>query len=229
MAMNPIPSAGATANTAFGSVQVHTRGELVPVTEVTLGASDTIYFEHHILLWMDPTVTISSKMLKGAARRMMAGLPVIVTEAHGPGRIAFSRDGPGQVIFRELRAGQPLHVREHQFLFATSGVNYGYYRVKGVASIMFGHSGLWVDTFEGNGLLVLHGHGNIFERTLQAGESVLVEPGGWLYRDASVQMSLESLGLKTGLLAGATLYLNRFTGPGRLALQSMTLNHPTAE
>jgi len=225
----PLPPGGANSSAAFGSVQAKVNGELVPVTEVTLGPGDTIYFEHHILLWMDPTVTVTSKMMKGAARRIMAGLPVIVTEAHGPGRIAFSRDGPGQVIFKEIRPGQPLHVREHQFLFATQGINYGYYRVKGVASIMFGHSGLWVDTFDGQGLLALHGHGNVFERLLQPGETMLVEPGGWLWRDASVQMAQVSLGLKTGMLSGATLYVNQFTGPGRIALQSMTLNHPTAE
>jgi len=225
----PLPSSGAATTTALGSIQAKTNGELVPVTEVTLGPSDSIYFEHHILLWMDPTVTISAKVLKGAARRMMAGLPVIVTEAHGPGRIAFSRDGPGQILFREVRPGQPLHVREHQFLFATSGVNYGYYRVKGLASLMFGHSGMWVDVFDGQGFLALHGHGNVFERTLAAGETILVEPGAWLYRDASVQMQLTGLGLKAGLLGGSTMYLNQFTGPGRLAIQSMTQNFPTAE
>jgi len=47
-------------------------------------------------------------------------------------------------------------------------------------------------------------------------------------RDASVQMALVSLGLKSGLLAGSTLYLNQFTGPGRLAVQSATVNFPTA-
>ncbi len=227
--MMPLPSSGANTTVSFGSIQVKTNGELVPVTELTLGPSDTIYFEHHILLWMDPTVTISAKMLKGAARRIMAGLPVIVTEAHGPGRIAFSRDGPGQILFREIQPGQPLHVREHQFLFATASVNYAYYRVKGLASLMFGHSGMWVDVFDGQGYLALHGHGNVFERMLAPGETMLVEPGAWLYRDASVQMTLVSLGLKTGLLAGATVYLNQFTGPGRIALQSMTLNTPTAE
>lgn len=223
----PLASGAPPSATNLGSVQVKTSGELVPVTEVALGPTDTIYFEHHVLLWMDPTVTISAKILPGAAKRIMAGLPVIVTEAHGPGRIAFSRDGPGQILFREIREGQPLHVREHQFLFATSGVRYGYYRVKGLANIMFAHSGLWVDTFDGNGLLALHGHGNVFERLLQPGETILVEPGGWLYRDASVQMSLVSLGLKTGLLAGATVYLNQFTGPGRLAIQSSSVHFGT--
>lgn len=109
--MIPIPSGGASASVDLGTMHVRSSGELVPVTEVTLGPNDSIYFEHHILLWMDPTVTISAKVLPGAAKRIMAGLPVIVTEAHGPGRIAFSRDGPGQILFRDIREGQPLHVR----------------------------------------------------------------------------------------------------------------------
>ncbi len=227
--MMPLPPASGAAPANLGSIQVKTTGELVPVTEVTLGAGDSIYFEHHILLWMDPTVQLTAKVLKGAARRIMAGLPVIVTEAHGPGRIAFSRDGPGQIIFRPMQPGQPLLVREHQFLFATSGVGYSYFRVKGLANLMFGHSGMWVDSFDGTGLVALHGHGNVFERVLQPGEQIIVEPGAWLYRDASVQMSLVSLGLKSGLLAGSTIYLNQFVGPGRLALQSMSLNLPSAE
>ncbi len=225
--MLPLSSNSPPPAASLGSVKVTTSGERVPVTEVTLGPGDSIYFEHHILLWMDPTVTLESKMLKGAARRMMAGLPVIVTQAKGPGRIAFSRDAPGQVVFQEVRPGAPLHVREHQFLFATSGVNYGYYRIKGLANIMFSHSGLWVDKFDGQGVLALGGHGNVFERTLAAGETVLVEPGAWLYHDETVQMSLVSLGLKTGLLAGATVFLNQFTGPGRVAIQSMSLHYGT--
>ena len=33
---------------------------------------------------------------------------------------------------------------------------------------------------------MLHGYGNVFERTLAEGESIQVEPGGFLYKDASV-------------------------------------------
>jgi uncharacterized protein (AIM24 family) len=33
--------------------------------------------------------------MKGAFKRMVAGMPIFLTEAQGPGEIAFSRDGAG--------------------------------------------------------------------------------------------------------------------------------------
>ena len=113
-----------SAGASFGTIKVSTSGELVPVTEVSLAQNDSVFFEHHIFLWKDPSVSITSKAMKGVGKRILAGLPVYVTEAHGPGRIAFSRDSPGQIIFLPLTPGSPIHVREHQFLFSTPGVNY---------------------------------------------------------------------------------------------------------
>lgn len=214
---------------SFGTVKAATSGELVPVTEVTLAPGDTIFFEHHIFLWKDPTVTITAKAMKGLGKRILAGLPVFITEAHGPGRIAFSRDAPGQVIFMELRPGAPIHVKEHQFLFCTSGVNYSYYRVKGISNMLYGGTGFFIDTFEGSGLLALHGYGNVFSKTLGQGETIDVEPGGFLYKDASVQMATNSMGLKSGLFGGFTFMMNRFTGPGKLGIQSMPFHLPSGE
>src|ERR1700719_511872 len=87
----------------YGGLNITVAGELVPVCTVTLNPSaGQIFFEHHILLWKDPHVEISAKALKGMGKRILAGLPIVVTEASGNGRIAFSRDGPGQLILAEL-------------------------------------------------------------------------------------------------------------------------------
>jgi uncharacterized protein (AIM24 family) len=228
--MELIPTASSTQNeNTFGSIKIKTRGELVPVTQVELTAQDSIFFEHHILLWKDPSVTITTKVMSGLGRRMLAGLPVFVTEAHGPGRIAFSRDAPGQILFIEAKPGAPLHVKEHQFLFATANVKYSYYRIKGIANLVYGGTGFFIDTFEGPGLVALHGYGNVFEHNLAQGESIEVEPGGFLYKDATVQMDTVSLGLKTGLFGGSTFRLTRFIGPGRLGIQSMPFHLQTAD
>ena len=212
-----------------GSIKTTTSGELVPVTEVSLGQGDSIFFEHHIFLWKDPSVSITAKVMKGLGKRILAGLPVYVTEAHGPGKIAFSRDAPGQVLFLELKPGSAIHVREHQFLFSTSAVNYSYYRVKGLSNMLYGHTGFFIDSFEGSGILALHGYGNVFSKNLAAGETIDVEPGGFFYKDASVQMSTNSMGLKSGLFGGFTFMMNRFTGPGRLGIQSMPFHLPSGE
>ncbi len=71
------------------------------------------------------------------------------------------------------------------------------------------------------GMLILHGYGNVFQRTLKPGESILLEPGGFLYKDSSVQMDIEFTKVGGGLLGQHRMALARMTGPGRVGIQSM--------
>ena len=150
-------------------------GELVPVVDVMLGNQLPIYFEHHILLWKHPGVQIGFKSLRGAAKRFFAGLQIFITEAQGPGNISFSRDSVGQIVALRLQPGQMVEVREHQFLFATGNVDYDFTFVQGAANILFSRTGLFVDQFTcrgGEGILVVHGYGNVFEKMLAPGETL---------------------------------------------------------
>jgi uncharacterized protein (AIM24 family) len=221
----------AASQETFAGVTYHIDGELVPVLHLELDEVP-IYFEHHILLWKDPAVQIGLKSLKGAFKRMVAGMSIFMTEARGPGRIAFSRDGVGHVFPIHLQGGEALDVREHQFLAATGGVDYTFTRVKGIANILFGGTGFFIDTFScprGEGVLWLHGYGNVFEATLEEGEQIDIEPGGWIYKDRAVNMETIWTSLSTGFFGGSNINLNRFTGPGRVGLQSMYVHTPEAK
>jgi uncharacterized protein (AIM24 family) len=224
----PTKAAGET----WGGVTYHIDGELVPVLSIDVSRMP-VYFEHHILLWKHPTVQIGLKTLRGMLRRMVAGMQVFVTQAQGNGVVAFSRDGPGHIVPIHLSHGQELHVREHQFLAATDSVDYSFERVRGISNMLFGQSGFFIDRFRGHsgdGVLWLHGYGNVFEKVLAAGESIDVEPGGWLYKDPGVRMDTVVDRLTSGLFgAQVNFILNRFTGPGRVGIQSMYLHMPTDE
>ncbi len=232
MAPAPVLKATTAQAETFAGVTYHVDGELVPVLTVEI-SSVPVYFEHHILLWKDPRTSIGIKALAGAFKRVLSGMPVFMTEAHGPGRIAFSRDGAGHVFGMHLKQGESLDVREHQFLAATDQLDYAFTRVKGVANILMGGTGFFIDTFsahKGEGIVWLHGYGNVFEVVLNVGEAIDIEPGGWIYKDRSVQMETQFQKLSTGLFAsGGQLVWNRFTGPGRIGLQSMYLHFETAE
>jgi len=217
---------------SFAGFTYHLDGELVPMLTVDLPQRGSVYFEHHVLLWKHPNVNIGIRAMPGALKRMIAGMQVFVTEATGHGQIAFSRDGAGHIVPIHMKAGEELHVREHQFLAATNSIDYTFERVKGVANILFGGTGFFIDKFhghQGEGILWLHGYGNVFEKVLAAGESIDVEPGGWLYKDPKVTMTTSMTRLTTGLLGGTNLVLNRFTGPGRVGMQSMYLHLPSGE
>jgi len=199
-------------------------GNLVPTLHLSLSGEMGIFFEHHVILWKQPSVDVSMMKLAGSFKRAVAGLNILMTKADGPGEIAFSRDSAGQVFALELKPGEQILVREHQFLAATNNLGYDYEFVKGITSMLAGAQGLFIDTFKAGdttGLLWLHAHGNAYEINLAAGETIDVEPGSWIYRDLSVKYEQKLFGLKTGLLGGGgNLVFNRFTGPGRVGLQS---------
>jgi uncharacterized protein (AIM24 family) len=209
-------------------------GELVPVLHMSLDGQVPVYFEHHVLLWKYPDLQIGLHPLKkGLKRRVLGGMPLLMLEAQSPGEIAFSRDSPGHIAALHLQPGAGIVVREHQFLAATGGVEYDYSRIKGFANMFYG-GGFFVDQFlatDREGVVWIHGYGNVFEKQLEPGETIDIEPGGWVYRDHSVQMTQEVYGFKTGLLGGGAgnLVFNRFTGPGRLGLQSAYFHPPVAE
>lgn len=231
--MNEMPRLMPTSASAetFGGVTYHIDGELVPVLTVDV-SKRSIYFEHHILLWKHPAVRISLKQMKGALKRMMAGIQIFVTQASGDGMIAFSRDGAGHIVSIHLAQGKELHVREHQFLAATDTIDYTFERIRGVSNMLFGGTGFFIDKFHshaGDGILWLHGFGNVFDKVLAPGESIDIEPGGWLYKDPTVKMDTIVDRLSSGLFGGMNLIVNRFTGPGRIGIQSMYLHYESAE
>jgi YD repeat-containing protein len=210
-------------------ITYHIQGELVPalIVEVRQGA---IYFEHHVLLWKSPRLGVGLKKISGAFKRMMAGMPIFITATNGQGQIALSRDGAGQIAAVHLQQGQSLEVREHQFLAATENMAYDFTLVKGISNMFFGNSGYFVDRFtskSGTGVVWLHGYGNVFEINLQPDQQIDVEPGAWIYKDPTVRMETKIQRLTAGLLgAQGQLTVNRFSGPGRLGIQSMSIYMP---
>jgi uncharacterized protein (AIM24 family) len=211
----------------FSNSEVQVEGELVPVAEVTLHPNDSVIFEHHTLLWKDESVPVGVYPTSGGARRMIAGMPFIVSQARGPGRIAFSRDAAGEIVTMILESGTELDVREHAFVAASHTIQYSFERIKGLASILHGGNGMYLDRFVTRGepgVVLLHGYGNVFERTLGPGEKILVEPGGFLYKDSRVNMQPVQLNVRTGFMHHG-MYLAEMTGPGRVGIQSMYHHH----
>lgn len=222
------------AHIQMGRSSCQIEGNYVPVADMNLAEGDGIYFAHHILLWKDTGVNITTMSLKGAWKRMLSGMPLIMTQAHGPGHIAFSRDEPGEMIALPLQPHQFVDVREHIFMVATSNVQYDWI-----------NSGIWFTTRSGNesethyplgmfldrftagnvpGLLLLHGAGNVFVRTLAQREMILVKPTAFLFKDTTVQMQLHierPAGTWRSWRSWGERHLwLRLYGPGRVAVQS---------
>lgn len=226
----PIPES--VTDETFAGVTYHVRGQLVPELQVEV-SGQAVMFEHHTLLWKETQLDVELRKLPGGVKRKIAGLEFFITRTSGSGHIAFSRDSPGQCVPLHLRQGEGLDVREHQFIAATDNLDYSFERIKGVQNMLLGGSGVFMDKFratDGDALVWLHGHGNVFLVNLDAGEQLDVEAGAWLYKDPAVQLEAVTMGLKTGIMGGGgKLTWNRFTGPGRLAIQTMFISPAEGE
>ena len=223
------------AKLQIGNSSCQIEGVYVPVADMNLAAGDSVYFTHHVLLWKDPQVDITTMSLKGAWKRVFAGLPLIMTQAAGPGHIALSKDDPGELIPVPLQPGQSIDVREHILLCATSNVAYDWFQTNvwfetkdGDKSETHYPIGRFMDRFtpaQAPGLLLLHAGGNVFVRNLGPGQTILVKPTALVFKDPSVetQLHFEHPGaLYTPWRAWGNRYLwLRLIGPGRVAVQSV--------
>ncbi|MGC1283943.1 MAG: AIM24 family protein [Streptosporangiaceae bacterium] len=211
-------------------------GKYVPVAEMSLHEDDWVYFSHHNLLHTDPQVRLETMRMAGGWNRMLAGMPLIMMTARGPGHIAFSADKPGETLAVPLQHNQAVDVVEHRFLVATGNVTY-----------QWENSGIWFSTQKGDdqeyhyplgqtmdrfwakggpGLLLLHAPGNTFVRDLAPGERILIQPSGLIWKDPTVRMTLHfeyphgAYWFSSARWQAKSAWLS-LHGPGRVAIQSV--------
>lgn len=264
---------------SLGTTVFQIDGTVVPVADVNLGAGDSVFFEHHVMFWKDEAVAMSVMTAPGGMKRLLADLPFVLSVARGPGRVSVSRDAPGELVVLPVDPGLELDVREHAMVVASTSLSYSFEKLPGLKATLVAGSGMYLDRFvaaQDPGLLILHGYGNVFDRSLGAGETIEVEPGGFLYKESSVTIEtithklvpeagmgsssasqaakgLASRGLAglraakalrkegiggllsgdvlqqaSGMLTGPGITLMRLTGPGRVGIQSMYMNHGAA-
>jgi len=224
------------ARIQFGQSTCQIEGTMVPSADFGLAAGDWIFFSHHNLLWVEPSVQMQAMKMGGGWNRRLAGIPLVMLQAAGPGHVALSDDHPGEVIALPLAHGQSIMVREHRFLVGTSAITYdwhnsGVWFCTGTGDDKEYHHplGQFVDRFSaqgGPGLMLLHSPGNTFIRDLAPNQSVLLQPTSLLYWDTSVRLQIHFeypralTSMSTSLYSYRTLWL-RATGPGRIAMQSV--------
>ena len=162
---------------------------VVPVAEITLAGEDTVFFEHHAMLWKDETVPMSVLSTPGGARRLVSGMPFVLSVAHAPGASPSRAMRTGELVVIPVEAPAEVDVREHALVLASGSLGFTYEKIGGFRVMLAADAGMYLDRFVAQsapGLLVLHGYGNVFERTLGEGETILIDPGAFFYKDSKV-------------------------------------------
>jgi len=122
------------------------------------------------------------------------------------------------------REAQNIFVQRDAFVVAQSSVQLNIALVKRLGAGFFGGEGFILEQLTGPGTLFIHAGGDFIEFTLAAGESLQIDTGCIVAFDETVDYDIQLAGgIRTALFGGEGLFLATLTGPGRVIVQSLTL------
>ena len=234
------PGATAGANADGPAVAVHQpldytiQGDNLQVIRIRLQPGQELFAEAGKMVYKQPQVAWETRMsgdtlgekLLGALRRKLMGESLFLTyfRASTPGEVGFAGSYPGRVQAFELKPGQNIFVQRDAFVVAQSSVRLNIALVKRLGAGFFGGEGFILEQLTGPGTVFIHAGGDFVEFTLGAGESLQIDTGCIVAFDETVDYDIQLAGgIRTALFGGEGLFLATLTGPGRVIVQSLTL------
>ena len=210
------------------------QGDNLQVARVKLKPGQEIFSEAGKMLYKTVNVHWESRMtgaslgskILGALKRKLMGGSLFWTyfRSDGPGEVGFAGSYPGRIQPFDLAAGQSVIVQRDSFLCAQHTVQVNIEFVKRIGAGFFGGEGFILERLTGPGTALIHGGGDFVEFDLKAGETLQVDTGCVVGFDASVEYDVQMAGgIKTMMFGGEGLFLASLTGPGRVIVQSLTL------
>src|SRR5688572_4089259 len=233
------PASPAAAGPAWGSSQTtqldyEIHGDNLQVARVRMKAGQELYAEAGKMLYKTPSIQWETRMqgesigqkIWGAVKRKLMGESLFMTyfRAQADGEVGFAGSYPGRIQAFNLIAGQSVLVQRDSFLFAQTSVQLNLALVKKLGAGFFGGEGFILEKLTGPGAVFIHGGGDFVEFTLKPGEVLQVDTGCIVAFEESVNYDIQFVGgIKTAIFGGEGLFLATMTGPGRVIVQSMTL------
>jgi uncharacterized protein (TIGR00266 family) len=210
------------------------QGDNLQVARVKLKAGQEIYAEAGKMLYKTPNIQWETRMqgeslgqkIWGAVKRKLMGESLFMTyfRALSDGEVGFAGAYPGRIQSFDLEAGRSVLVQRDSFLFAQSSVQLNLALVKKLGAGFFGGEGFILEKLTGPGSVFIHGGGDFVEFNLRPGEVLQVDTGCIVAFDDGVGYDIQFVGgIKTAIFGGEGLFLATMTGPGRVIVQSMTL------
>lgn len=210
------------------------QGENLQMARVKLKPGQELYAEAGRMIYKTPAIDWQTQMsgdsitdkLWGAVKRRLMGQSLFLTyfRAQIEGEVGFAGSYPGRIQVFDLAPGQSVMVERDSFLFAQSTVQLDIALVKRLGTGFFGGEGFILEKLTGPGAVFIHGGGDFVEFQLAPGEVLQVDTGCIVAFDEGVDYDIQLVGsIRTALFGGEGLFLATLRGPGRVIIQSMTL------
>lgn len=229
-----IPATASQAAYPAEPLEFTIQGDNLQVARIRLKPGQELMAEAGKMLYKTPSVQWETRMagnsigekIWGAVKRKLMGESLFLTyfRATSPGEVGFAGNYPGRIQHFELSAGRSILVQRDSFLFAESTVTLNIALVKKLGAGFFGGEGFILEKLTGPGNVFIHGGGDFIEFSLAPGEMLQVDTGCIVAFEETVNYDIQFVGgIKTAIFGGEGVFLATLQGPGRVIVQSMTL------
>jgi uncharacterized protein (TIGR00266 family) len=226
---------------AMDVIDYRIEGGEMQYVEVELDPGEAMVGEAGSLMYMEDGISLDTVFgdgsggggsglfgkLLGAGKRLLTGeslfTSVYVNQATVRRKLGFAAPYPGRILPMDLsQMGGRVMCQRDAFLCAARGVSLGIAFQRKLGAGFFGGEGFIMQKLEGDGLAFVHSGGTVVKRTLQPGQTLLVDTGCLVAHTPNVDFEIQYVGkIKTALFGGEGLFLAKLTGPGDVWLQSL--------
>jgi uncharacterized protein (TIGR00266 family) len=212
-------------------------GTVMPVLELNMQPNDKVFAESGELSWMSMAIQMQTGTsvggqqggFLGALGRAFAGGTLFMTEytaVGGPGLLSFAAKLPGQILPIEITPNQGYLVHRRGFMCGTIGVQFSIGFQQRLGAGVFGGTGFRMQRLTGQGQAWVELHGEVVVYDLQPGNTLRVHPGHVGMFQEGVQFNIVTVpGIQNIVFGGSGLFLAALTGPGRVWLHSLSMQH----
>jgi uncharacterized protein (AIM24 family) len=146
-----------------------------------------------------------------------AGIPI---QASSSRRVALASSHVGRIVAINLNElNGEIILNGNSFLAGVGNFEFGLYRVKGLKGLLASPGGPVMQRITGSGCIWIQATGNLIERTLQAGESIVINAGSLLGFTSAMEYEVTYQGMGS-FIVNQKVFLGTISGPGPIWLQS---------
>lgn len=191
---------------------------------ITMDEGEQFRAESGAMIAMSPTITLeaksSGKGVFGALKAAVGGESLfasLYTASTGPGELLLGPGSPGDIIRFDLQA-ETILAQGGAYL---AGANDLQISTQGSFKSLVSGEGLFLQKINGTGVVFLNSYGSIVEKTLDVGETYIVDSGHIVAFQESVTYTVKKAakGIFSSLASGEGL-VSHFNGPGKIWIQT---------
>ena len=206
------------------------KGGSFPIVICTLQEGETMKNETGAMSFMTSDMKMETStgggLLKGLGRALSGDTLFLnfFTAQSDNQQIGFSAHSPGRIFSIELDGSNSIIGQKNAFLAAEESVNIDIYFKNKLGAGIFGGEGFILQKFTGTGMAFLEIDGEVIERELEPGETLLLDPGHIAAMEDSIEFDVERVKGAKNILFGEGLFFARLRGPGKVWIQTMPIS-----